>query len=343
MKYPKPLSAGSTIAITAFSSGIEAQHEARYRVVLNDLESQGYKVIEGQCINEQAKHVSAPAEERAAELMAFLLDDSIDAIAPPWGGELAIELLSLLDFEALKKAKPKWLFGFSDVSTITAVLATKLNWATAHSANLMDITNAAADPLTSNVLKYLSTDLSGEFTQASSPQYTHKWPAIDKEPTAILVPDTNTNWRWLVEPKEGHSIEGQLIGGCWDTLAHLFGTDYLDINKFSGQFSEGVLLYLENVDMAPTDLVRTILSMKFKGVFDQIQGLMLGRTSRVDSDNSDDLTYYEVLDRHLTNLGIPVIIDMDIGHVPPNLTLINGAMATVTLEGETGSICQKLI
>jgi len=44
------------------------------------------------------------------------------------------------------------------------------------------------------------------------------------------------------------------------------------------------------------------------------------------------LSYYEVLERYLMDIGIPVMIDLDIGHVPPNLTLINGAIAKVELN-----------
>ena len=33
--------------------------------------------------------------------MSFLLDDTLDAIAAPWGGELAMEILPLLDFDRL--------------------------------------------------------------------------------------------------------------------------------------------------------------------------------------------------------------------------------------------------
>ena len=146
MKYPKPLQQGSTVAITAFSSGIAKKHDARFRVVRENLESRGFNVIVGKCLYGQTKHVSAPAQQRADELMSFLMDDEIDAIYPPWGGELAIELLPLIDFAKLQTAKPKWILGFSDISTIAAVFASKLRWATAHCSNLMDLTSEANDP-----------------------------------------------------------------------------------------------------------------------------------------------------------------------------------------------------
>ncbi|MNW21715.1 LD-carboxypeptidase [compost metagenome] len=42
-------------------------------------------------------------------------------------------------------------------------------------------------------------------------------------------------------------------------------------------------------------------------------------------------------------LELPVIYDIDCGHVPPQLTLINGALAEVRTVQGTGSITQFLI
>lgn len=343
MQYPTPLKAGSVIAITAFSAGISTQHEARYQDVKAGLQSKGFKIIEGECLRGNHKHVSAPLLQRAEELMAFLLDDAISAIAAPWGGELAMEILPYLDFDVLSRAKPKWLFGFSDISTMTSVLSCRLGWATAHSANLMDFSPKETNPLIHHGLDFLSLRKGEALVQSSSESYTHNWPQIEEDPYAVLKPHLPTHWQWLVPPKQGTCIEGRLLGGCWDTLMHLFDTPYLDLKAYSQNFDEGILLYLENVEMTPADLTRTILSMKFKGVFTHIDGLLLGRSAFVEPDDEHALTYHEVLSRHLTDLGIPVLIDMDIGHVPPNLTLINGALAKVECENGQGKVTQFLV
>ena len=36
------------------------------------------------------------------------------------------------------------------------------------------------------------------------------------------------------------------------------------------------------------------------------------------------------------DLDLPVVLDLDIGHLPPQLTLVNGALATIHVEGGTG-------
>ena len=62
--------------------------------------------------------VSAPKEQRAAELVAFLTDPDVAAVIPPWGGETAIDLLDQLDWDALAAAEPTWLVGWSDISPL---------------------------------------------------------------------------------------------------------------------------------------------------------------------------------------------------------------------------------
>ncbi|MFM6809782.1 MAG: LD-carboxypeptidase [Dolichospermum sp.] len=44
-------------------------------------------------------------------LSAFLTDPEVAAIFPPWGGELATEVLEHLDFGGLRHLRPKWFMG----------------------------------------------------------------------------------------------------------------------------------------------------------------------------------------------------------------------------------------
>ncbi|MBU2865075.1 LD-carboxypeptidase [Reinekea forsetii] len=342
MIYPAPLKQGSTIAVTAFSSGVTESQKPRLEAVVDGFRKQGFNVVFGQCLFGNERHVSATKEERAGELMQFLMDDSIDAIAPPWGGELAMELLPLLNFEQLKNAKPKWIFGFSDVSTLTVALHSKLGWASAHCSNFMDLISTNKDPLTSQTLDCLSFPAGANFTQKNSEKHTRQWPDIEKSPSAFIVGDTVTQWQWLVPPKNGELMSGRLVGGCWDILTHLIETPFLPLSELKEKHSEGVLLYLENVELSPCDLIRAIHSMLFRGVFSSINGLILGRNFRVDRPE-DELSYLDVLQEHLANKGIPVLYDVDIGHAPPNLTLINGSYAEIGLKNNEGFIHQHLI
>ena len=52
----------------------------------------------------------------------------------------------------------------------------------------------------------------------------------------------------------------------------------------------------------------------------------------------NDFTYIDTIQETFEPLNIPVIYDADIGHVPPQITLINGAYAEVKLRGGRGEV-----
>ena len=138
MKYPSAMKQGSTFGITAPSGGVNPSLHPRLDLSIDNLKSRGYATKEGKCLRVEVKHVSAPKQDRAADFLSMYLDDSIDAIFPPWGGELAIEILPMLDYEKLSSVRPKWVIGYSDTSTLLLALTIKLDIATVHGTNLMD-------------------------------------------------------------------------------------------------------------------------------------------------------------------------------------------------------------
>lgn len=346
IRYPAPLAAGSRIALTAVSDGVRESAHARLDLVIRQMQQRGFEIVEGACLRASAGHVSAPARERAAEFMRFALDDTLAAIAPPWGGELAMELLPLLDFDALAGARPKWMFGFSDVSTLMTMLTARCGWATMHSANLMDLVDSQSDPLTARTLDWLALPAGARFTQVASSHFQKGFPAIETDPHAALEPTHPTRWQYLPTAAPGGddtiSIEGRLLGGCLDTLSHLLGRDGIDPAGFARAFGDlPCLLYLENVELTPTQLARTLMGLKHRGVFADIAGLLMGRNAGPAKDHAG-FTDRDALKTALADALFPVLYDLDIGHRPPNLTLINGARARVWLDGKAAGVEQVL-
>ncbi|WP_218034097.1 LD-carboxypeptidase [Acrocarpospora corrugata] len=143
---------GDRVGVTAPSSGVEENLRDRLRAGIRTVEERGYEVVVGACMD-GSSHVSAPAAERARELMEMLTDPRIRAVVPPWGGETVIDLLPLLDWDALREADPTWVVGFSDMSTIITPLTplTPLTLltgiATVHGNNLMDTPYRAPEGL----------------------------------------------------------------------------------------------------------------------------------------------------------------------------------------------------
>lgn len=99
---------------------------------------------------------------------------------------------------------------------------------------------------------------------------------------------------------------------------------------------------MENAEFSPTTLIRALLGLKYRGIFNLVKGLLIGRNPP-DEQHGQSLTYQQALSYALEGLEIPIIYDVDIGHLPPNLTLINGALADVSLIDDRGKIHQRLV
>lgn len=275
--------------------------------------------------------------------MQFLLDDSIAAIIPPWGGELAMELLPLLDFNAISKAKPKWLSGFSDISTLSSVLTAQCGWATVHCANLMQLHPAQTDALTANTLKVLQLPAGASWLQQASPFYETQPRCFATDPDALFQLSEPTQWQWLCHAPLSGSIRGRLIGGCLDTLMQLLHTDYLDLAALRQRSAaDGLILYLENAELSPTAIIRALQALKYRGVLQQVNGLVFGRDG-TNGQHGKAISYLDAIAQALQDTDLPVMINADIGHLAPNLALINGAVAEVGIRDGRGWVTQQLV
>ena len=67
--------------------------------------------------------------ERAADLRAALLDDSVAGVLTVGGGYGSQRMLEVLDWPGLETASPKVVVGYSDVTGLLEALASRLGWA----------------------------------------------------------------------------------------------------------------------------------------------------------------------------------------------------------------------
>jgi muramoyltetrapeptide carboxypeptidase len=343
LHYPKPLARGDRIAIIAPSSGVESPLHARLDLVLAHLAAQGFSLEEGASLRQEHLNASAPAEQRAIALQHTLMRDDVHAILPPWGGELAIELLDRLDWQALTSAKPKWCIGYSDTSTWLLPLTLRLGWATAHGPCLMDLAPTQTDLLTTQALAQLSTPIGGSFTQRQSPAWQKHWTDFAKVPSVPYALTETTRWHALHEEPQ-ITMRGRLIGGCIDTLQHLAGSLHGDVPRFIQQHaSDGVVLYLENAGQSPTAMVRALQQLRWAGWMSNLAGVLLGRSAGPDAKSTDDLGYRQAVQQTLGTLPCPVLLDVDIGHLPPQLMLVNGALADLQWTAQVGGVIHQTL
>jgi muramoyltetrapeptide carboxypeptidase len=331
--YPH-LKRGAKIGVTAPSSGVPAELHKLVTLASRRLAKEGYQTICGETVWTQNKAKSAPALKRATEFNAMMANDEIDMIFPPWGGELLVEMIEHIDYENMKN---KWVLGYSDTSMLLLAITLKTGIATAHGTNLIDIRGDYSDETTAMWQTVLSTKQGESVNQYSSEKYQEKWQHDNPTPCVFHLTEPTT---WKTVSKQSEKIKGRLLGGCIDIIRHLVGTPYGDVQSFRNQHLQGepLLWYFENCEMNTADLRRSLVQMKLAGWFEQCSGLMFGRSPAkmpVEGYTVEDV-YHDLAEE----LCVPVIYDIDCGHVPPQITFINGAYAEVVVEDGKGTVLQ---
>ena len=336
LRFPAPLQPGDRIGVTSPSSGVGPDLQGRLEVGIATLRARGYDVVVGECMSADAA-VSAPKGERAAELGAMLGDPTIRAVVPPWGGELAIDLLDQLDWAALAAAEPTWLVGFSDLTTVMVPITLRLGWATLHGANLMDTPYTPPEGLAHWLDVAEST---APFTQRSPGRHrSGGWDDYAGDPgISTMTLDATGGWR--VVGGGDLAVSGRLIGGCIDTLSMLTGTPYGDVPGFGRTHAQdGLVVYVEASDSDAFTIGRMLHSMRLAGWFEHARAVLVGRTHAPDAGG---FTQEQAVIDALGPLGVPLVLDVECGHVQPFLPLVNGALASVVVSGGTGEITQTL-
>jgi muramoyltetrapeptide carboxypeptidase len=334
-RFPPPLRPGAWIGVTSPSSGVGDRLRPRIEASVAALRERGFDVLVGECMGDD-KVVSAPKEERAAELVAMLADPTVAAVVPPWGGETAIDLLDQVDWDALRDLEPTWVVGWSDMCSVLLPLTLRSGWATLHGWNLADTAYRAPDGL----LHWLDlAGATGEVIQTSPGLTRDGWDDYVADP-AVAEMTLDRPTRWQVLGGGDADMSGVLVGGCLEVVSPMAGTAYADVPAFGEQHAdEGLVVYLEACEHPAYDVARMLHGLRLAGWFEHASGVVIGRTPAPDSEK---MTQHEAVADALGTLDVPVVLDADVGHTQPFLPLVNGALARVTVRDGVGVVTQHL-
>lgn len=337
LKFPAPLRPGDVVGVTSPSSGASGPLQARLDEAVAAVRRAGLRVVVGACMD-GARHISAPAAERAAELQGMLLDPMIRAVVPPWGGETAIDLVDLLDWPAIARAEPTWFVGFSDIATLIAPLTLTTGWATIHGQNLMDTPYR----IPAGLVGWLDiVRLRAGATFEQTPPGAHRRGFVDyvtHPDVSDYVLDTPGSWTRLDRRPGDVDVRGRLIGGCIETLANLAGTRYLDTRPLAA-LGDGLIVYVEAAGDDAATICRNLHGLRLAGFFDGAAAVLVGRTY---AEPSPTLTQHEAVIDALGRLDVPIVADVECGHWAPYLPLVNGALARVEHSPARSRITQTL-
>ncbi|MCY7396233.1 MAG: LD-carboxypeptidase [Nocardioides sp.] len=338
LRFPRPLRPGDLIGVTSPSSGVPVALRPRQDAAIAALRARGFEVEVGACMAGD-RVTSAPKEQRAAELTRMLSDPRIRAVVPPWGGELSIDLLDQLDWDALAAAEPTWTVGYSDSTAWMLPLTLRLGWAVIHGTNLLETPYEPVDGLR-HWTEIASLPAGASFTQHCPGRHRSggrdDWEADPGLSTMTL----DAEGGWSVLGGGAVDVTGRLVGGCLEILTALAGTPYGDVAGFGRQQSdEGLLVFVEACEYPSYDIARILHGLRLAGWFEDADAILVGRTH---APGFDDLSQHEAVADALGVLDVPVVLDVDCGHVQPMLPLVTGASARVVVDAHRQQITQTL-
>ncbi len=332
IKYPRPIKPNDTIGVTATSSGVvEKEDILKLDLAISNLENLGFTIKETKNVRTNSKFVSSSPEERAKEFMNLYQDNNISMIAQVRGGEFLMEMIPYLDKNILKKSNPKWITGYSDSSLLNFYLTTNFNIATVTSMNIFKFGMPKLDP---SLLLHLEVLKANDKIIQDNFKYYEEERNLDNSFNLTKKVIYKSLYK-----EESITLKGRLIGGCIEAIATIIGTKYDNTTKFISEFPEGILWYLEDFMANPLDLYRLLWQMKESGWFQNSNGFLIGRTRALKE--VEDFTYLDALHKVFDDLNVPVIYDVDIGHLMPTITIINGSLGTFKYKNHKGILIME--
>lgn len=359
MKYPKFLENGGTIGFTAPSLGCTTEpYKSCFREALSRFEELGYKTeVTPNCYMADGIGISTDPKECAKELEYIYSDDKSDVIISVGGGELMCDTIAELDFESLKKCAPKWYMGYSDNTNFTFLLNTVLDTASIYAPCApsfgmkpwdkslqqdMDILTGKTDSVKgfdmwernsvkSDVNPYAPYNL----TEAKRLYiYKGNTPVVEA-PSPDMINNAEELNIPLPEAKKLSTpvrFKGRIIGGCLDTLITLCGTRFDRVKEFTEKYKDdGIIWFLESCDLSMLQIRRGLFQLKNAGWFNHANGFIFGRPYHFN-ETEIGVSEYNAVVSVLGEFDKYMILDADIGHLPPAIPIISGAVADITVD-----------
>ena len=335
MKYPKFLTKGK-IGVCAPSFGCTINpYLKRCENAVKTLNKKGYDIVFSDSCFKNEKCRSAPAEVRAKEFEDLYFDKDINAVVSMAGGEFMMEILPYINFKKLKIAEPKLFTGASDNTNLSFLLPVNCDVAAIYGAcfpyfGMKPWHKAVKNNFDLLTGKQLSFD--------SYKKYEIDNPKRKQEGYELCGYNCTekVEWKILTGEKEVE-IQGRIIGGCLDVLTHMVGTPFCKIKDFNKRYKDdGVIWYLESCDINVLEQIRSIWLLKQNGWFENVKGFLIGRP--LNSESIMDVDYKEGVLEQLKDFNVPIICDIDVGHVAPSLPILNGSVAKVKVKKGKGNI-----
>lgn len=348
MIYPQNLCKGDKVGVTATSAGCETAADlTALESGIQHFHELGYPVRETKNVRSFYKGRSSDGPQRAKELCQLFEDEDVKVVIAAHGGDYLVEMLPNIDFDMIRK-HPKWVQGYSDMTSLLFIITTNLDIATIYAYNFSSFgMERWHKSLEDNLSILAGSDIIQESFEWYQDGYVEKVTGLEefkqdkkvewKNLHPVNDNDNGITLNVMNDNDNGVILKGRILGGCLDVLLNLVGTRFDKTREFIRKYrQDSILWFLESFDLGSEALIKGLWQLKEAGWFANASGFVFGRPAMYHT--STDTTYEEAVLSVLGELNLPIILDTDIGHKPPQFALINGAIAEVRSKGGKGSI-----
>lgn len=303
MVKPRALRPGDRVAVVAPASPFR---EEEFEAGLCELRRLGFEPIYDPSVFEHRAYVAGTAETRAYAIRRALDDESVGAIIAVRGGYGSVQVLPLLDPEAVRRAR-KPVVGYSDLTSLLTYLCCNCGMVGFHGPTV-------AGGLGRGPAGYDESSFLGALTQAS-PLGELTFPGLE-----------------VLRPGEA---SGLLFGGNLTQLAASLGT------PFAFEPPVGCVLFLEDVKERPYRLDRLWTQLRLAGILARASAIVLGGFPGCDEPN-DQVRGHDTLADLSREFPGPVLFGFPAGHTPgPAVTLPLGVGARVVTAPRPALIIEE--
>ncbi len=376
MRYPAFLQEKGTIGFVAPSFGCATEpYKSGFLNAQKRWKEQGFQLQPGpNCYVEEGVGISNTPKKCGEELTAYYCDKNNDCLISCGGGELMCEILDYVDFEQIRQAAPKWYLGYSDNTNFTFLLATLCDAASVYGPCAAAFGMEPLHPSLNDAMlllqgKKLTMQGYDKWERESLKDEEHPYEPYNLTETSVIkyyLPDGRTNVEsmcgmaakyagqdeagqsstraeFLSDGDAEFSFSGRLLGGCMDCLVNFLGTKYDKVIEFTEKYREdGIIWFLEACDLNLMGIRRAMWQMEHAGWFKYCKGFLIGRPRLGMGVEEFGIDSYQAVCEMLYPHHVPVLMDLDIGHMPPSMPLICGSMANVVSDGKTYRVEMEL-
>ncbi len=298
---PPFLKEGNTVGITCPAGYVETNN---LQSCFKTLKKWGLNVKYGDTVGKRWQRYGGTDAERLRDFQSLLDSDSVDAIIFGKGGYGTMRIIDKINWEKFRY-KPKWLVGFSALTTVHLHIHSNLGIPTIHADMGMGL---VADDTASTSLQDI----------------------LFGKPVNYSVKGFELN-------RPGNA-SGVLVGGNLSLIQACSGSKS-DID------TEGKILFIEDVNEYKYQIDRMLTHLQRSGKLDKLAGLVVGEFSATKEHHEIvyEQSLEEIIWEKVKEYDYPVCFRFPSGHIKNNLALKLGVPYQLSVSKQQVDLKETLL